>query len=610
MKKQHKLLLLLSLLIVGCGSVTTNPSITPSLPSGENGEVTTSGIPTRPNDFLDDPDRVEGEEIVVDTAPEDDGELKDYVFEFEAARYEGSSNGENHMCTAKSLELNTVFGGNVCMKNIGSGASFVFTFNSDKQVRSPLTIKCSNAYKSGQGFSSGFTITVNGHDFIETSIIPEEGVVPDGLNKTYFTMVDVTGKISIQEGLNTLKFTSTTSSCPNMDSLIISTSAQLEDKTKSNWPNMFENCTINTMPTETEQGNVTYRCNVSGCSQTATRNMPALNSGLYHSENTETSERFSLLIGNSYLDVIAKYLLKLQKAKFSDGSTQMKVAPGSKPALTLDDHNEGIFSGWTNVDDLNETYPTEFVMPNKSLTIKPLFEALKQSKLTLVNATFSDGSSEKMVTALEEVTLNVTAPSGKKHVGWYDVNSPSTYYETVKFTMPNNAITIAPVFKPTSYVTSGTGFLDIGESSSTSTSGYADYVTNLTFVNGSKPANRKTSHAGNGEYGTILNLNVTASDALFRMKTTYSVVADKSYEETFVLYNFSDKAIELTLDQINTGTETVGNSKIVTLQPNSGTTVTLTFTFNKNNNNLLTVFRFSKAVGECTLGVTSSITQK
>ena len=27
----------------------------------------------------------------------------------------------------------------------------------------------------------------DGHDFIETSVIPEEGVVPDGLNKTYFT---------------------------------------------------------------------------------------------------------------------------------------------------------------------------------------------------------------------------------------------------------------------------------------------------------------------------------------------------------------------------------------------------------------------------------------
>ena len=78
-----------------------------------------------------------------------------------------------------------------------------------------------------------------------------------------------------------------------------------------------------------------------------------------------------------------------------------------------------------NVDNANETYAEEFVMPEKSLTIKPIFEPLKQSKLTLVNATFSDGSSEKMVTALDELTLNVTAPSGKKHVGWYDVNSPS-----------------------------------------------------------------------------------------------------------------------------------------------------------------------------------------
>lgn len=611
MKKQGKLLLLLSFLVVGCGSVSTNPSITPTLPPVD-GETTTSGIPTRPNDFLEDPDRVEGDEVIPDTAKDDDGELKGYTFEFESGRYEGSSNGKDHQCVPQSIELNPAFSGNVCMKNIAGGSSFVFTFNSDKQIRSPLTIKCSNAYIKGQNFSTAYTITVNGHEFIETSNVPEEGVLPESLSgkEQYFTMVEVTGKISIQQGLNTLKFTSNTSSCPNLDSFTISTSAKLEDKTKSNWPNTFANSTIDVMPTDDAEGKVTYRCTKSDCTTVATKPIPNLKSGHYHVEESETADVMSLLVGNSYHALYQKYLLKLQKAKFSDGSTQMKVASGSKPALTLDNPKEGIFKGWVNVDNANETYAEEFVMPEKTLTIKPIFEPLKQSKLTLVNATFSDGSSEKMVTALEEVTLNVTAPSGKQHVGWYDVNSPSTYYETVKFTMPNNAITIAPVFKPTSYVTSGTGFLDIGESSSTSSSGYADYVTNLTFVNGSKPSNRVTSHAGNGEFGTILNLNVTTDEAMFRMKTTFSVEANKTYEETFVLYNFSEKAVELTLDQVNTGTETVGNSKTVTIQPNSSATVTLTFKFDKSNNHLLTVFRFPKAVNECTLGVVSSIAQK
>ena len=612
MKKQGKLLLLLSFLVVGCGSVSTNPSITPTTPPGEGDETTTSGIPTRPNDFLDDPDRVEGGEIIVDTAPEDDGELKGYTFEFESGRYEGSSNGKDHQCVPQSIELNPAFSGNVCMKNIAGGSSFVFTFNSDKHVRSPLTINCSNAYIGGESFANAYTITINGQEFVETSTVPEEGVLPESLKDKalYFTMVQVTGKVSIQQGVNTLKFTSNTNSCPNLDSFVINTSANLEDKTKSNWPNTFANSTIDTMPTEDKEGKVTYKCTHSGCTTSATKPLPALNSGHYHYENSETQDIMSVRIGNSYHALYQNYLLKLQGAKFSDGSTQMKVAANSKPTLTLDNPKEGIFKGWVNVDNANETYAEEFVMPEKTLTIKPIFEPLKQSKLTLVNATFSDGSSEKMVTALDELTLNVTAPSGKKHVGWYDVNSPSTYYEGTVFTMTNNDITIAPVFKPTSYVTEGSGFIDIGESSVTSTSGYADYVTNLTFVNGSKPSNRVTGHAGNGEYGTILNLNVTADEAMFRMKTTFSVEANKTYEEQFALYNFSEKAVELTLDQVNTGTETVGNSKTVTIQPNSSATVTLTFKFNKSNNHLLTVFRFPKAVNECTLGVVSSIAQK
>ena len=116
--------------------------------------------------------------------------------------------------------------------------------------------------------------------------------------------------------------------------------------------------------------------------------------------------------------------------------------------------------------------------------------------------------------------------------------------------------------------------------------------------------------SGNGEYGLFLDLIINEANALFKSKTTYSVAKNTTYSQTYTVFNFSNESVTLTLDQVNTGTTSVGFAKTVTIESNKSMDITLEYQFSGTNNHSLVVFRFAEKMDSCKLGVTSSILVK
>lgn len=381
MKKFSKIILaavlaaVMCMPVVACGG-TGGGGTTPPIDGGNNMQ--------RPNDFLDDVNRRPARQPFVDNAPEDDGTLSDHFFEFENAKFSGVSNNKDHRCAANSFAFNGGFGGNICMKNMSPGVSYTFVVESDKEVRVPLDLRMSNSYIGGQELAQAFAITNNGHNVADMSaIVPKEGETPPGASSTYFTMVTAESKVSLVKGLNTIVISTSTAACPNLDYINIRTSAKLIDRTVCNWPNAEDIATVTLAPTLYSAGTIQVACQNDGCTTKSSYSLPALTDEKYTKETEGLTDTYYIDFTDDKFQVAVverveakEYTLTLKNAAFKGGTeTSKSVLSGTEVALAAEVPAGKVIAGWYNVNDEKEVYEgSKFVMPNKNITIAPVFD--------------------------------------------------------------------------------------------------------------------------------------------------------------------------------------------------------------------------------------------
>ena len=197
--------------------------------------------------------------------PQDTGKLVDHVLEFEKGAFEGNSQGEDHFCAGKSLVFGFGFSGDYCLEAIEKGTTLSFTVESDKRLEVPFKLGINN-YHGNQPLSAQLIGKVNGDStrMDMSNIIPMGGNyvdLGDGLTP-YFNMVEASGSVKLEKGLNKIEFT-TKATGFNFDYLNVQTSATLTDKTTPHWKDDFvPTFELVTSPTLVSRGHVKVNCPV------------------------------------------------------------------------------------------------------------------------------------------------------------------------------------------------------------------------------------------------------------------------------------------------------------------------------------------------------------
>lgn len=352
-------------------TVTTENMIVDEIPYSQKSQYVIKAFMVKNDDTV-----TYGAEVTVkwvDTAVEDTGEKTPNVFEFEGSEFNGTSKDETYKCVGKSYAFSADMSGNIGLKNIPAGSKFLFTFNSDKNVRVPVKFVFANNYKVGKKLGEVFGVTVNGYGAADLSAtVPSEGSVADGLSQNYFKMVEVGGMISLEKGENVVEVTIKTDNV-NPDRMTLETSATLGGYTPQYWATDFAKVTK--VPTEKEKGSILISCPNNTASHSVSYALPVLGSDCYTFSSGEGYEKHTLTLARQTIVVRAKYLLTLSGATFEDGSTQQLVVAGSSPTVNVTVPDGRQLSGWYNVENAFEYYPgAKIVMPNKNITLAPLFE--------------------------------------------------------------------------------------------------------------------------------------------------------------------------------------------------------------------------------------------
>lgn len=449
----------LGLTFAGCGG----PKIPPSTGDG-GGEASNwqDNMHRDENDFLQDDNRRPSREPFVDETPEEaeGATLTPVRFEAEHAKIRGTTNGEDHFCTGKSIEFSPSFSGNVALCNLGT-ATLTFTFNSDKAVRSKMLVRMSNQYSGSTGgvLSAYANMTVNDKPVVDLSSAfdPESGEAASGSSASYFTMVTLETKISLAEGKNTLAITPATANYLNLDYIEIQTSATVKDKTEPTItePSSFVN--VQTAPTEETAGKIAFTCHnkkangeevVCKNDNARARNLPALTDPIYtkHDWDNGTGYTANMFGENVVIASTVVWDLTLVGATFADGSTTAKFAPGASPVINYDTPEGKAFSHWEDADGNN--LGATFKMPDKAITIKPVFVSVYT--LTLDGARFKDGGTSGKFKAGETPELEYDLPAKQIFDHWEDSEGNNL---GTTFTMPEKDIKIKPVFIDSNEVT-------------------------------------------------------------------------------------------------------------------------------------------------------------
>ncbi len=352
-------------------TVTTENMIVDEIPYSQKSQYVIKAFMVKNDDTV-----TYGAEVTVkwvDTAVEDTGEKTPNVFEFEGAEFNGTSKDETYKCVGKSYAFSTDLSGNIGLKNISVGSKFSFTFNSDKNVRVPVKFVFATYTTKGRKLGDVFGVTVNGYGAADLSaIVPSTGTAADGLNPTYFTMVEVAGALSLEKGENVIEVTVRMEGV-NPDRMTIETSATLGGYTPQYWATDFVEVTK--APTETEKGSILISCPNNTASHSGSYTLPVLGSDCYTLSDSAGDEVYTLTLAGQTVIIKAKYLLTLSGATFEDGSTQQRVFAGESPTVNVTIPDGRKLSGWYNVENAFEYYPgAQIVMPNKNITLAPLFE--------------------------------------------------------------------------------------------------------------------------------------------------------------------------------------------------------------------------------------------
>lgn len=389
-------------------TVTTENMIVDEIPYSQKSQYVIKAFMVKNDDTV-----TYGAEVTVkwvDTAVEDTGEKTPNVFEFEGAEFNGTSKDETYKCVGKSYAFSADLSGNIGLKNISVGSKFSFTFNSDKNVRVPVKFVFATYTTKGRKLGDVFGVTVNGYGAADLSaIVPSTGTAADGLNPTYFTMVEVAGALSLEKGENVIEVTVRMEGV-NPDRMTIETSATLGGYTPQYWATDFVEVTK--APTETEKGSILISCPNNTASHSGSYALPVLGSDCYTLSGSAGDEVYTLTLAGQTVIVKAKYLLTLSGATFEDGSTQQRVFAGESPTVNVTIPDGRKLSGWCNVENAFEYYPgAQIVMPNKNITLAPLFEPTTYySNASRVGKIESKG---KLYDGKEQGCYSVTGKDGK-----------------------------------------------------------------------------------------------------------------------------------------------------------------------------------------------------
>ncbi|MDE6505415.1 MAG: hypothetical protein K2L42_06055 [Clostridia bacterium] len=468
MKKSIKSVLFSAAALALCFAFTGCGNVPPAGDGNGNGEASSwqDNMHRDDNDFLEDDNRRPSRDPFVDNTPEDDGENKTtYRFEAERAKILGTTNGENHFCTAKSTEFSPSFSGNVTLCNLGT-ATLSYTFDSDKAVRSTMHLRMSSQYAGSTGgvLGSYANITVNDKPVVDLTAAfdtEEPGEPASGCSASYFTMVTLETKVSLAKGRNVLAITPVTANYLNLDYFEIETSAAVEDKTVPTVTNPSSFVNVTKVPTETATGTVAFTCHnkkeageevVCKNDNARARNLPALTDGIYtKNELANGTQHAAKIYGEDVViaSTVVYTLTLTEGATFEDGSTSGKVAPGDKPALKYTTPDGQVFSHWEDAEGNKLASP--FVMPEKDITIKPVFvDASTAVTVTLQGATLN-GSSTVKVSVNGTVDLSdaeITNQPENTYVScWFNVADATECYDDASaIPVAAEDITLAPVF--------------------------------------------------------------------------------------------------------------------------------------------------------------------
>ena len=321
-----------------------NPGSTAETPPPDGGVSGNGDNMVMENDFVDDGifRRFEwGDFDVVEDVDleEDTGELVAYRFEAEDMDFGGPSRNRGgsfgHACIARSLQFNTEFSGNLCVKNF-STVPLTLTITSDKDVNVPVEILVSNRIGSedddllaGQSVNSYLTVSNTLEDgkrrnVLDSDVVfPDGGVKPEGCND-YFNMVSVSFRLNLHEGKNILVFRGANEPV-NFDAFIIHTSAQVsENETPSSWFDDIENqVQVPVSPSESRTGTITFDCTDEKDNQGSASfsTLPPLTSDVYEHVTEEGEERYYLTLCGQKVNVVKPAVAEAYPAGTSLGDT-------------------------------------------------------------------------------------------------------------------------------------------------------------------------------------------------------------------------------------------------------------------------------------------------
>lgn len=566
--------------------------------------------------------------IKADPTPEEDKDAQLTKFRFEAEKAVlGNSRNTDHFCTGDSLEFSPSLSGNFAVCNIDT-STITFTFTSDKAVRSKLYIRMSSQYSQNtQGELSKYAdITINGKHFVDLTqkFDPSTGEVAEGSSSSYFTMVTLETKISLKQGENVIVITPATANYLNLDYIEIDTSATLEDKTDSTLKSAdFINVTA---PTESATGKLSFNCNHKseddqpcGNQSKRGRDLPVVSHKVYTRTDTADKATYTVDILGTQVEVAStSYKLTVQDGvTFHGGKTSDFVIPASQVELVYEEPDGQILKCWKEVDgaELGEV----FVMPEKNITIVPVFIEAVPATVTLQGATLN-GSASVSTYVGKKIDLSKAEienkPEGTVLYYWYNVNNPREFFtEATSFTVPSENITLAPAFDKEVYANKNGS--TAGKVSTFPRNGYSETTASGGYIrsqadNGVK-ANDQSAYWGivGDEMGAVYHWKTAeGKDNLDRFYFTplspYKVVASNTYTIKTTIKNNGNEEIKLKLYQTNSGSTpkpSATASEEFTLAVGEVKTISITFTNFKNDNILTTVELLTAGLTELQVGM-------
>lgn len=581
----------------------------------------------RDNDFLEDPNRRPDREPWVDTTPEEEeGAIKNpYHFEFEEMRTKGNSQGQDHLCIAKSFEFNTGFSGNVAMCN--NTGTFILKFESDKNVKADFEIGLAHQDTLG----GAITILNNKHEVADLSVEATEHYGPGG---AYFDMARYTSKMSVFKGANTVEFVG----CTNIDYITFNTSANIEVIESENpWTSDIQSSyKVVTVPSATSTGKIQFDCSHPGCANNGgrVRNLPILTDSVYIQENdpeTESTKYFIEVLGEKLLiaEIFGEKRLTLEDCTFEDDSTSKTVLGGTEVNIKVNVPQGKKHIGFVNVNDETEIYDLPFVMPNKDITIKPLFETINSYNVTLQDGLkFEDGTTTKELYEGDKLPTiksdDVVTPSDKQLVGAVDEDN-NVYDFDGTDTMPTNAVTLKPAFDVSadtysSFDGNRDGKLNVVFDKkywTTKIDGWGDNI-QPTYIHGNNPhynlmnfASRPSKAIVGEELGARYRLKDVQANTSFTTLTKQKVENSKEYTFTLNIQNYGTETLKMKFYHTgSSGSASTGNASEI-IEIAAGEVKVVSFDSKGiNNNNVMIIHNFVDAKENVDFGMSYYIATK